>query len=171
MADEPDNLVLQLLRGIRADMATGFSELRADVATKTELAELRAELKGDINSLRADVASDLLTLRAEVKADFKAMGDQVAGVRRALFEHPSSVIGHGVLISELEARLRRVEKHLDLPPVDAFLMGDRETAASADLSSFAAASRFRAMEAVACFVRRGYRGAEEVSGTGLSTLG
>ncbi len=119
MADEPENLVLQLLRGIRADMATGFAELRADMATKAELAELRAELKSDINSLRADVASDFLTLRAEVKADFKAMGDQVAGFRRALFEYHSSVIGHGVLISELEARLRRVEKHLDLPPVGA----------------------------------------------------
>ena len=89
MADEPENLVLQLLRGIRADMATGFAELRADMATKAELAELRAELKGDINSLRADVASDFLTLRAEVKADFKAMGDQVAGISRAVFEyHP-----------------------------------------------------------------------------------
>jgi hypothetical protein len=115
MADEPDNLVLQLLRGIRAEVA----DIKAAMATKAELAELSAELRGDINSLRADVASDLLTLRAEVKADFKAMGDQVAGIRRAVFEYHSSVIGHGVLISELEARLRRVENHLDLPPVDA----------------------------------------------------
>jgi hypothetical protein len=29
------------------------------------------------------------------------------------------VIGHGVLISELEARMRRVEQHLDLPAIDA----------------------------------------------------
>ncbi len=28
-----------------------------------------------------------------------------------------SVVGHGVLISELDTRLRRVEQHLDLPPV------------------------------------------------------
>jgi hypothetical protein len=111
MADEPDNLALQLLRGIGAEVA----DIKREMATKTELAELRAE----VHSFRADIASDLLTLRAEVKADFKAMGDQVAGVRRALFEYHSSVIGHGMLISELEARLRRVEKHLDLPPVDA----------------------------------------------------
>jgi hypothetical protein len=117
MADEPENLVLQLLRGIRADMATGFAELRAEL--KGDMNSLRAELKGDINSLRADVAADFLTLRAEVKADFKAMGDQVAGVRRSLFEYHSSVIGHGMLNSELEARLQRVEKHLDLPPVGA----------------------------------------------------
>ena len=42
-------------------------------------------------------------------------------------DHPSaihailaaSVIGHGILISEPEARLRRIEQHLDLPPLDA----------------------------------------------------
>jgi hypothetical protein len=115
MAGEPENLVLELLRGIRAEVA----EIQSQMATKAELAQLRADLKADMNSLRADVASDLLTLRAEVKADFKAMGDQVAGLRRAVFEYHSSVIGHGMLISELDARLRRVEKHLDLPPVDA----------------------------------------------------
>ena len=42
MANEPENLVLELLRGLRDQMG-----------------ELRAELKADINSLRADVASDL----------------------------------------------------------------------------------------------------------------
>jgi len=40
MADEPENLVLQLLRGIRADMAT-----KAELGeVKAELGELRAEL-------------------------------------------------------------------------------------------------------------------------------
>ena len=106
MADQPENLVLQLLRGIRADMATGF-------------ADLRAELKGDINSLRADVASDLLAMQAKAEAEHKATREQIVGLRRAVFEYHSSVIGHGMLISELDARLRRVEKHLDLPPVEA----------------------------------------------------
>ena len=78
MADEPENLVLQLLRGIRADMTT-----KADLAVvKADLDELRAE----VHSLRADVASDLVGLRAEVKAEFKNVGDVVAGIRRALFE-------------------------------------------------------------------------------------
>jgi len=33
-------------------------------------------------------------------------------------EYHTSVIGHGILISELEARVRRVEQHLNLPAVD-----------------------------------------------------
>jgi hypothetical protein len=107
MANEPDNLVLQLLRGIRADMAT-----------KSELTELRAEL----NSLRADVASDLMAMQAKADAEHKATRDavreQISGLRREVFEYHSSVVGHGVLISELDARVHRVEKHLELPPID-----------------------------------------------------
>jgi hypothetical protein len=34
-------------------------------------------------------------------------------------EYHSSAIGHGVLIGELEERLRRVEERLGLPPRDA----------------------------------------------------
>ncbi len=64
-----------------------------------------------MNSLRADVASDLLVMRKETS-------DQIAGLRRAVVEYHTSVIGHGILISELEARMRRVEQHLDLPALD-----------------------------------------------------
>jgi len=100
MANEPENLVLELLRGLR-----------------TQMGELRAELKGDINSLRADVASDLLAMQAKSDAEHKATRELIDGLRRQVFEYHSSVIGHGMLISELEARMRRVEKHLDLPPL------------------------------------------------------
>jgi polyhydroxyalkanoate synthesis regulator phasin len=106
MANEPENLVLELLRGLRAQMG-----------------ELRAELKADINSLRADVASDLVAMQAKADAEHKATRDEVRervdGLRRQVFEYHSSVIGHGMLISELEARVRRMEKHLDLPPIGA----------------------------------------------------
>ena len=44
--------------------------------------------------------------------------EQVAGLRRAVVEYHTSVIGHGILISELEARVRRVEQHLNLPALD-----------------------------------------------------
>ena len=119
MADEPENLVLQLLRGVRADVAA----VRAEMATKAELGELRAELKADMQSLRADVAADLAAMQARADAEHKAtrkqLGDQIAGLRRAVVEYHSVVIGHGVLISELEARMRRVEQHLDLPAFDA----------------------------------------------------
>jgi chromosome segregation ATPase len=113
MADEPENLVLQLLRGIRADMAT-----KAELAeVRKEVGELRAEMatKSDLNSLRADLASDL----AAMPAEHKATREQIAGLRRTVDECHSAVIGHGALISELEARVRRVEPHLGLPALDA----------------------------------------------------
>ncbi|RYB05939.1 hypothetical protein [Lichenibacterium ramalinae] len=104
MSTEPDNLVLQLLRDMRAEMAT-----------KADIADLRSE----IHSLRADVASDFIEVRREITGVRKDLGEQIVGLRRAVVEYHTSVIGHGILISELEARLRRVEQHLDLPPLDA----------------------------------------------------
>jgi chromosome segregation ATPase len=111
MANEPENLVLALLRGIRAEIA----DIKSEMATKSDLADVRAELQ----SLRADVASDLLAMQAKSDAEHKATREQVDGLRRQVFEYHSSVIGHGMLISELEARVRRMEKHLDLPPIGA----------------------------------------------------
>ena len=119
MAKEPENLVLQLLRGIRAEMATK-GELGV---VKADLGEFKAELKAEMRSLRADVASDLATMQARADAEHKAtrkeLGEQIGGLRRAVVEYHSVVIGHGVLISDLEARMRRVEQHLDLPAFDA----------------------------------------------------
>ena len=118
MSDEPDNLILRMLREMRAEMA-GMREV---MATKGDLAELRAEMRSDMHSLRAEVASDLADLRAEVKSDIKAaradLGDQIAGLRQQVIQYHSSVIGHGVLIGDLEARVRRVERHLDLPAME-----------------------------------------------------
>ena len=39
-----------------------------------------------------------------------------ATLRQTLTEYHSSVMGHGILISQLEDRVRRIEHHLDLPP-------------------------------------------------------
>jgi Mg2+ and Co2+ transporter CorA len=103
MNQEPESLVLQLLRDMRAEM----SDMREQMATKRDVAELKAELKSDMHSLRADVASDLIKTRKE-------LGEQIVGLRRAVVEYHTSVIGHGIIISEFEAR----EQHLDLPPLD-----------------------------------------------------
>ena len=80
------------------------------MATKSDLNLLRADRIADLDlhSLRADVASDLLSTRKE-------LSEQIVGLRRAVVEYHTSVIGHGILISELEARMRRVEQHLNLP--------------------------------------------------------
>lgn len=110
MSSEPESLMLQLLRQMRAEIGelrTDVTDMRSVMATKDDIADVRSE----VNSLRADVASDLLVMRKETS-------DQIAGLRRAVVEYHTSVIGHGILISELEARMRRVEQHLDLPALD-----------------------------------------------------
>ena len=112
MSDEPESLVLHLLR-----------EMRAEMATKREIEQLRRELSGEIadvrsevRSLRADVASDIATLDVKIERTRKELSDQIVGLRRAVVEYHTSVVGHGVLISELEGRLRRVEQLLNLAP-------------------------------------------------------
>jgi hypothetical protein len=77
--------------------------LRAELVSKAELEAVRSELKSDMRSLRVDVASDLLATRKE-------LSDQIVGLRRAVIDYHTSVIGHGMLISDLEARMRRVEQ-------------------------------------------------------------
>ena len=99
MSEEPENLVLALLRDMRGDIAELRSEMRA------EFSNVRSEMR----SLRADVASDMIDLE-------KRLDVQIAGLRRAVMEYHSSAIGHGVLIAEFEERLRRVEQRLDITP-------------------------------------------------------
>jgi hypothetical protein len=98
MSEEPESLVLQLLRGIRDDVAK--VDRRVD------------QLRGEIGSLRADVASDFATMQKETR-------EQIVGLRRAVVEYHSSVVGHGLLISEHEERLRRIKQTLNLPPLRA----------------------------------------------------
>jgi phage shock protein A len=114
MSEEPESLILELLRQMRAelgDVRSDVSQLRADSATKSDLSTLRAAVAADIHSLRADVAADILSNRKE-------LSEQIVGLRRAVVEYHTSVIGHGILISELEARVRRVEQHLNLPSLN-----------------------------------------------------
>ncbi len=109
---EPENLVLQLLREMRSDFEQvdrKVDKLGADL--RSEMNSLGADLRSEMQSLRADMASDLLTTRKE-------LGEQIVGLRRAVVEYHSAVIGHGVMISDLEARVRRIEQRLDLPPLD-----------------------------------------------------
>lgn len=46
----------------------------------------------------------------------KRLGDQMSGLRRSVMEYHSSAIGHGVLLTEFEERLRRLERHVGLLP-------------------------------------------------------
>ena len=57
-------------------------------------------MKSGLLSLRIDVPSDLSSSRKE-------LSERIVGLRRAVVECHTSVIGHGVLITEPEARVRR----------------------------------------------------------------
>lgn len=65
--------------------------------------QLLGTVAGDVREMRRDLAR-------------KADKDDLARLREALVDYHSAVIGHGVLISELDDRLRRVEQHLGLSP-------------------------------------------------------
>ena len=62
---------------------------------------------------------DLHTLDAKVDKTRKELSEQIVGLRRAVVEYHSSAVGHGVLFSELEERVRRLEQHLNLPAGEA----------------------------------------------------
>jgi hypothetical protein len=105
MSDEPENLVLRLLRGLRSDVA----DVKVDVrALDAKLDHRTVELKADIHTLRGGVAADLL----------KDTREQITGLRRAIVDYHSTAIGQGAHISQLQVRMRRVEQHLNLPSID-----------------------------------------------------
>ena len=75
--------------------------------------QLLNTVASDVRTLTSDVrtlASDMRELRYEVTR--KADKEDVARLRQAVVEYHSAVIGHGVLITELDDRLRRIEHHL-----------------------------------------------------------
>jgi hypothetical protein len=112
LSREPESLVLEILRNSGADVARVDEKVDA---TKTEL-------RSEIRSPRADVASDFVLVRKETSEQIaglrKETSEQIAGLRRAVVEYHSVVLGHGILISELEARVRRLEQHVGLPAMD-----------------------------------------------------
>ncbi len=104
MADEPENIVLQQLRVMRAEISQAHAQLRE------QMKSIHDEVRGDMRSLRADIASDLLAMQAKNDAEHKATREQIVGLRRAVVEYHTAVLGHGVLISDLESGLRRLEQ-------------------------------------------------------------
>jgi hypothetical protein len=105
MSDEPENFTLALLRKIDGKVDT----LRDEVSAMREVMVTKDELRAEINSLRADVASDMLVQE-------KRLSEQISGLRRSVMEYHSSAIGHGVLLTELEERVRRLEQQARFSP-------------------------------------------------------
>jgi ABC-type transporter Mla subunit MlaD len=80
------------------------------------------EHTGKLNELIAVAnghSSKLDELAAVVNAHDRKFADlsaDLAGLRETLTHYHASVLGHGILISELEERVRRIERHLRLEP-------------------------------------------------------
>jgi DNA integrity scanning protein DisA with diadenylate cyclase activity len=80
MSEEPESLILQVLRDMRADTA----ELKSDMRT---LRADMAEVKSDMQTLRADVAADFIDTRREIAGVRKELSEQIVGLRRAVVEY------------------------------------------------------------------------------------
>lgn len=110
MSVEPENFTLALLRKIDNKV----DGLHVEMAAMRDTMATKSELRIEINYLRADVASDLANIEKQLKDQEKRLGDQIGGLRRSVMEYHSSAIGHGVLLTELEERVRRLEQQASL---------------------------------------------------------
>ena len=66
-----------------------------------------------------DLSAEVAGLREIVAAHDRKLDDLSSGLaslRDAVTHYHSSVLGHGLLISELDERVRRIERHLKLEP-------------------------------------------------------
>lgn len=86
--------------------------LVAQEAMRADLGAFKAEVKADLGAVRAEVAD----LRADHGRKLDDLASSVSTLRQAVTEYHSTVLGHGILITELDERVRRVERHLNLPP-------------------------------------------------------
>jgi ABC-type transporter Mla subunit MlaD len=66
-----------------------------------------------------DLSAEVAGLREVVAAHDRKLDDLSSGLaslRDPVTHYHSSVLGHGLLISELDERVRRIERHLKLEP-------------------------------------------------------
>ena len=64
-----------------------------------------------------DLSVEVASLRETVATHDRKLDDLTAGLaslREAVTHYHSSALGHGMLISELDERVRRIERHLKL---------------------------------------------------------
>ena len=132
MSDKPD-LILELLtdlqagqRQFRDEMHEFRRETRANFGVVFErlgsvedrlgaLEDRLGVVEGRIGALEALVQQ--LARRVDgLTHDVVGLRREAASLRQSLTEYHGAVLGHGVLISELDERLSRVERHLGLVP-------------------------------------------------------
>ena len=106
------------------DVLAGQETIRRDLSQlKDETQREFAAVRMDIALVKQDltlVKQDMMLVKQDmmlVKRDLASVKQDVASVRQEVALYHSSVMGHGIALSELQARLQRVEEHLNLPPL------------------------------------------------------
>jgi len=97
-----------------ADMGQVLA-LLSDVLTG--LREFQQQVDGqfaDVGRKFADVDRQFASIRQEFADLRQDAGDQIASLRQEVTTYHGSVVGHGTLITEMDARLGRIERHLGL---------------------------------------------------------
>ena len=96
------------MSGNGVDGAVVYGLLREIANTTVRLSEQVAALEHGVTVLQRDMI--------EVKHELarKADKDGIASLRQAVTAYHASVMGHGILISELDERVRRIERRLDM---------------------------------------------------------
>ncbi len=115
MSEESETLTLALLRNLDAKIEKLQLEVAfiRDVMTTTcDSVDIRKE----ITSFRAQFVSDLATFEKRSREQERRLSERIAERRSAATEYRFAAISHGVLLTELEERLRRLERHVGLPP-------------------------------------------------------
>ena len=100
--------VLEGQRSIQADI----QEIKVVVNQHTEVLNQHTRALAE----HTQVLNEHTLTLTDHGARFKNLSGEVASLREAVTAYHASVLGHGVLISELDARVRRIEHHLNLPP-------------------------------------------------------
>ncbi len=83
-----------------------------DIAAVYQLLTRVAGTQGDHTRVLDDHTHQL----ADLTRGVNDLHDGQATLRQTVTEYHSSVIGHGILISQLEDRVRRTKQHLNLSP-------------------------------------------------------
>ncbi len=92
------------MSGNGVDLGAVYQLLSKVAETVTRHDRALEALGRDVTGMRRELTS----MGQSIKAD-------MAELRQTVTHYHSSVVGHGILISDLEARVRRLEEHLELP--------------------------------------------------------
>ena len=84
------------------------SVLNAQEAARTEFQDFRRSVEVRLAGIEARLAS--------VEHRLNRVEYDVASVRQTLGEYHAAVVGHGISITDLDERVRRIEQRLNIEP-------------------------------------------------------